>query len=332
MPVELIIIAVAGVIVVGILIFSIMSLRSENEAVMEARLERYTTDYDTLLADLEEEERQQEERKKDDHSALTKALDKSIEGRGFAQAWRDQLARADLKITPGEFLAAHFISVVLGFLFGYFILMPGNIVIGIAVGVFSFFIPRIYVSMRKNRRLHQFEQQLPDTLSLWVNGLRSGYSVQQAMESVAREGPNPTAIEFRRVVQELQLGVSRDDALGHLLNRMPSDDLDLVITAVNIQAEVGGNLAEILDIISDTIRERIKLKGEISVLTAQGRITGYVIAGLPIALAAILMLINPDYVGRLFTNQTCGWPMLICSVIMIGSGMAVIQKIVNIDI
>jgi len=113
---------------------------------------------------------------------------------------------------------------------------------------------------------------------------------------------------------------------------MPSDDLDLIITAVNIQREVGGNLAEILEIISHTIRERIKLKGEVRVLTSQGRITGYVIGGLPIALALFLLVINPSYVGLLFSNRLCGWPMLGIGLGLIGMGTAVIQKIVDIEI
>ncbi len=327
----IILIVVGVLITIGVLAFSIIALRSETQAEIEDRLDRYTSDYGLLIEELEAAE-EAEKKAKREESMVTKALDKAIEKRGFAQTWREQLARADLKITPGEFLAAHFLMVFVGFMFGFGILMKGNVVVGMAVGIFGFFVPRIYVSMRKGRRIRAFEQQLPDTLGLWVNGLRAGYSVQQAMEAIAREGPEPTATEFRRVVQELQLGVARDVSLGHLLNRIPSEDLDLIITAVDIQSEVGGNLAEILDIISGTIRERIKLKGEVSVLTAQGRMTGYVIGALPIFLAGVLMLIAPDYMERMFTNQTCGWPMLFCGVSLIGAGFAAINKIVTIDI
>ncbi|MCS7071578.1 MAG: type II secretion system F family protein, partial [Anaerolinea sp.] len=178
----------------------------------------------------------------------------------------------------------------------------------------------------------KFENQLPDTLGLWVNALRSGYSVLQSMEAIGRDAPEPTSVEFKRVVQEVQLGIDMEDALEHLLNRVESEDLDLVVTAVNIQREVGGNLAEILDVISHTIRERIKLKGEIRVLTAQGRITGYLISFLPIVLALFLYAINPNYMGNLFENRMCGWPMLGAGLAMIGIGMAIIQKIVDIDI
>jgi tight adherence protein B len=134
------------------------------------------------------------------------------------------------------------------------------------------------------------------------------------------------------VVQEVQLGIDMEDALAHLLSRVESEDLDLVVTAVNIQREVGGNLAEILDVISHTIRERIKLKGEIRVLTAQGRITGYLISFLPIILALFLYTINPGYMGNLFENRVCGWPMLGIALALIGIGFALVQKIVDIDI
>jgi tight adherence protein B len=130
----------------------------------------------------------------------------------------------------------------------------------------------------------------------------------------------------------VQLGIDMEDAFAHLLNRMESEDLDLVITAVNIQREVGGNLAEILDVISHTIRERIKLKGEIRVLTAQGRITGYIISALPILLALFLYGINREYMANLFENRMCGWPLLGIGLALIGIGMALIQKIVDIDI
>jgi tight adherence protein B len=262
---------------------------------------------------------------------LQDAVDRRLEGRDFAKSWKNQLAKADLKLTPAEYMGLHVASVLLFFFIGGFIIF-GSPIIGVPMGVVGFFAPRIWVAMKTGRRLHSFEDQLADNLQMWVNGLRSGYSVLQAIEAIAKEAAEPTQTEFKRVVQEVQLGIAMDEALDHLLIRMPSEDLDLVITAVNIQREVGGNLAEILEIISHTVRERIKLKGEIRVLTAQGRVTGYIIGGLPVVLLAFLMLINRDYVGLLFTNRLCGWPMLGCGAGMIAMGTAVIQKIVDIEI
>ena len=217
-------------------------------------------------------------------------------------------------------------------LLAYFLLFPGQLVMAVLGAFIGFFTPRIVVSRMTGARLVKFETQLPDTLGLWVNALRSGYSVLQSMEAISRDAPEPTATEFKRVVQEVQLGIDMEDSFEHLLQRMESEDLDLVVTAVNIQREVGGNLAEILDVISHTVRERIKLKGEIRVLTAQGRITGYLISFLPIALAIFLNGINPTYVGLLFQNRSCGWPLLAIGLTMIGIGMAAIQKIVDIEI
>jgi tight adherence protein B len=269
---------------------------------------------------------------KDKEESLGKRLNSSLESRSWGQKQRIALARADIKLRPIEYLGLHFVTIIGFFLIGYFVLFSGQLVMGIVAGFAGFFAPRIYVARAAGKRLVNFEQQLPDTLSLWVNALRSGYSVLQSMEAIGRDAPEPTATEFKRVVQEVQLGIDQEDALQHLLDRVESEDLDLVATAVNIQREVGGNLAEILDVITATIRERVKLKGEIRVLTAQGRITGYVIAGLPILLALFLYGINPHYMGNLFENRGCGWPLLGVGLVLIGLGWAAIQKIVDIDI
>jgi tight adherence protein B len=314
----------AAVIAVIILVIGVVSVRREKD-VIEERLGRFETQFDTFL-DIPEEETVKE------RETLTNRFNDYLEDKPVGKKWRQALARADLKITPAEYAASHVISVIaFGALF-YFVLFGQQIVMGV-LGLFvGFFAPRIYVARQTAVRLNKFEQQLPDTLSLWVNALRSGYSVLQAMEAISRDAAEPTSTEFQRVVREVQLGIDMDDALAHLLERMESEDLDLVITAVNIQREVGGNLAEILDVIGHTIRERIKLKGDIKVLTAQGRITGYLISGLPIVLALFLYTINPKYMGNLFENRMCGWPMLGVGLAMIGMGTAVIQKIVDIEI
>ncbi len=324
MDTQTIIIIAAGVLSFIILIVGIISIRRENKDVIAERLGRYT-DFEQVVeitpAGGETEE----------SSALTRRLDLALNNREFGKKWKIALAKADLKITVAEYMALHVITTIGFFLVGIFILFKGNIVGALIAGVIGFFAPRIYVSRKQNKRLILFETQLPDTISLWVNGLRSGYSVLQAMEAIAKESPEPTASEFRRVVQEVQLGITMEDGLDHMLQRMTSDDLDLIVTAVNIQREVGGNLAEILDVIGHTIRDRIKLKGEIRVLTSQGRYTGYLISGLPIVLALFLMVINPNYMGGLFENRMCGWPMLGIGLGLIGMGTAAIQRIVDID-
>lgn len=328
MPPELtpIILGGAGVIALVVIVVGVISVRSEKDLV-EERLGRYEQGYQSFLEVEAEDEKPKEESRK-----ALEAIDKAISKRPFAQKWRQQLARADIKLTVAEYAALHLISPVVFFGAGYFILFRGDLIMSIISGFVGFFFPRLYVSRATSQRLIRFEQQLPDTLGLWVNALRSGFSVLQAMEAISRDAPEPTATEFKRVVQEVQLGIDVEDALGHLLSRVESDDLDLVVTAVNIQREVGGNLAEILETIGHTIRERIKLKGEIRVLTAQGRITGYLISGLPIVVALFLSVIQPGFMNPMFENRLCGWPMIGIGLALIGMGMAAIQKIVNIDI
>ena len=189
--------------------------------------------------------------------------------------------------------------------------------------------------------MQSFDRQLGDTLNLWVNALRSGYSVLQGMETIATELPPPVSKEFERVVQEVRLGLSLGQALDNMYRRVPSEDLDLVITAVNIQREVGGNLAEVLDNISFTIRERVRIKGEIRTLTAQGRVSGWIISLLPLALGGLLYMINPEYVSELWVQAgpwvwpdliPCGWLVLGFSLMMIGAGAFAIRKIVDIEV
>lgn len=310
-----------------VLVIGIRNVRSERD-VVEERLGRYDdSSYQSFLDDAEEETDQVAK-----PTPLESAINKAISNRPFAQKWRQQLARADIKLTVAEYAALHIISMIGFFVLGYFVIFGQELVMGIVSGFVGFFAPRIYVARQTSKRLIAFEQQLPDTLGLWVNALRSGYSVMQSMEAISRDSPEPTATEFKRVIQEVSLGIDMSDALQHLLDRVESEDLDLVVTAVNIQREVGGNLAEILDIISHTIRERIKLKGEIRVLTAQGRITGYLISGLPILLALFLYAINREYMANLFENRACGWPLLGIGLALIGIGSAVVQKIVQIEI
>ncbi len=330
MSIDPIIVIIAAVLLAGgVIVWGIISVRTEKD-IIEERLINYEKEANSFI-DLDEINEEPKEKEKGP-TFIQQRLDSIVSERSFGKKWRQQLSRADLKLTVSEYAALHILSMFGFFAVGYFVLFGGQIIMAILSAFIGFFFPRIYVSRLTAIRLVRFENQLPDTLGLWVNALRSGYSVLQSMEAIARDAPEPTATEFKRVVQEVQLGIDMEDALEHLVGRVESEDLDLVVTAVNIQREVGGNLAEILDVISHTIRERIKLKGEIMVLTAQGRITGYLISFLPIVLALFLYTINPGYMGNLFENRMCGWPMLGIGLALIGIGFAVVQKIVDIDI
>jgi tight adherence protein B len=266
----------------------------------------------------------------DEARNLLEPLNDALANRKFGVTMRGKLERANVKLTVAEYAASHLVASVGAF--ALLFILRGDIISATIGGLVGFFIPRFYVNREVNQRLYRFEAQLPDTLMLWVNALRSGFSVMQAMEAIAKDSPEPTMTEFRRIVKEVQLGIDMEDALDHLLNRIQSEDLDLVVTAVNIQREVGGNLAEILEVISHTIRERIKLKGEIRVLTSQGRYTGYLISFLPLGLAFFLNFASPGYMGQMLESRRCGWPLMGVGLALIGMGTAAIQKIVDIEI
>jgi tight adherence protein B len=272
------------------------------------------------------------------HEAMADRMDRAIAGRGFTGKIRERIARADVKLRVTEYIALQFLVAAGLGAAGYFLM--GGWFMAAFGAIFGLFVPRFYCNFAAKRRLQAFDGQLSDTLNLWVNALRSGYSVLQGMEAIATELPKPVSTEFERVVQEVRLGLSVSQALDNMLRRVPSEDLDLVITAVNIQREVGGNLADILDIISFTIRERVRIKGEIRTLTAQGRASGWIITVLPVALGAILFLINPEYMGQLTRREPpiilnvlpCGWLVIGFSLLMIAAGAVAIQKIVDIEV
>lgn len=329
----MIILAIAVSLAIIIVIVGIVMTRSE-ENLIEARFGRLEEQEAQSFfgGDDEASSEQETSTGADTRKLLLNPINDALQDRKFGKTWRRKLARANIKLTVAEFAALHLVAAGGGFAVGWLFLFSGDPVMSIAAAFLGFFFPRIYVNRTIGKRLIDFEEQLPDTLGLWVNALRSGYSVLQAMEAISKDAPEPTQTEFQRVVQEVQLGIDLPDALEHLLERIESDDLDLVVTAVNIQREVGGNLAEILEVISQTIRERIKLKGEIRVLTSQGRITGYLISFLPISLALFLNASNPTYMGQMFEDRACGWPMIGAGLALIGIGSAIIQKIIDIEI
>jgi tight adherence protein B len=311
----------AFIAVVGIFYIIARTLGGPESAI-EDRLDQFVA--------REARERPTEEKAERTPSALTRSIDEAVAGRGFARNLGTQLAQADLKITPGEYLVLTITSILATGLIAY-VVMHRNPFLTFGGLVLGFFLPRFYVKYRQAKRLKDFSNQLGDAINLLANGLRSGYSLLQAMDAVAREMPPPISEEFQRVVREIGLGLSNERAMNNMLRRIPSDDLDLMITAINVQHEVGGNLAEILETISHTIRERIRIKGEIKVLTSQQMISGYVVSFLPIGLGLILYAMNPDYMGAMF-QEPCGWAMMSAGVISMTIGFIAIRKIVNIEV
>jgi tight adherence protein B len=190
--------------------------------------------------------------------------------------------------------------------------------------------PQVYLDLRIRKRGKAFDAQLGDALILAANSLRTGYSFLQAVEMVSREMRPPLSTEFARMLREMNLGVTTEDAMRNMTKRVDSSDLDLALTAVLIQRQVGGNLAEVLDGIAATIRERFKLKGDIKTLTAQGRVSGLIISFLPIALAVVIFLMNPPYIN--VVRAPLGRMMLVSSAVGMVAGFIWVRRIVNIDL
>ncbi len=252
-------------------------------------------------------------------------------GRGDAKKGKpsvaEQLQRADLKLRPSEYFMIQLGTGVLVGLIGWWRWGPLFALLFFA----GYLLPGFYVKYRIGQRLKKFNGQLGDTLTLLSNALKAGYSFAQAIDTVAKNATAPIGDEFARAVREMNLGGSPDEALSNITKRIASADFDLVATAYSIHRTVGGNLAEILDNIAYTIRERVRIKGEIQTLTAQARASGTIITALPILLAAFMFFVTPTYFQPMFAN-IIGWILLAIGAFMIFIGNLIIRRIVAIEV
>ncbi len=332
--------AIAGIAAVAIFMIAVGISMARGGSDVNARLERYAStkpekpagpagSQPTLAEALQA-------------SAAMSQLNKIVEQRDFAANLAREIARADLKLKVSEYLL-----IWLGTTIGTPILMlvlsvamPGlRNPIALLVGVFiGFMLPRFWLGRRKSSRINAFNKQLPDTITLIANALRAGSSFLQAIELVVRESHPPISTEFGRVIREVNLGLSFDVALENMVRRVRSDDLELMATAIAIQHTVGGNLAEILDSIAFTIRERVRIKGEIRTLTAQQRLSGYVVGFLPIGLAGFLFIAAPQFMSPMFDDRVAlaGLPagviILFAGGFMMFLGFMIIRRVVDIEV
>jgi tight adherence protein B len=239
-----------------------------------------------------------------------------------------QLMSADWPLTVVEFILIRFGAALLGFLLGWAV--GGSFIAGGVVGVVGYVIPGLFLQRSINARRQKFERQLVDVLVLINGAVRAGFSLLQAMEVVVKEMKAPASDEFRRVTREVGLGVSLGRALTNLGTRMQNRDLDLVVTAINIHYQVGGNLSTMLAAVTETIRDRIRLFSEVRVLTTQQRYTSYLLSLLPFFVAAILFLMNPDYMRGLWDPRIRCIP--VGAILGIIAGYFVIRRLGRIDI
>ena len=242
------------------------------------------------------------------------------------------LERAGIPLRVGELYMIRWgvggLFLIIPFAFGISLFQIG---ISLFLGTIGYMLPAFWLSGKRNRRKARIDAQLVDLLGLVSNSLKSGYGLMQSFEFASRQMDPPLAIELRRMLREANLGLSAEASLNAMGERIDSRDLDMVLTAINIQRAVGGNLAEILDKVAFTMRERERIRGEIETLTSQQRMTGIVIGGLPVFMFGIFMVLNPDYMSLLFT-ETAGRIILVAAVALEVLGYLVIKKIMAIEI
>lgn len=318
-----------------LLIFLAMAGTSD----VSARLERYAA---TPVSELTEGEK----REMGDlisRSAALGALNRVVERGDWAANMARELARADLTLRPSEFLAIRIgavigvpvVMMVLGSL--GVVTVFSNPLAWVIGGVVGFFLPRLWLARRKSKRLKAFNGSLSDTITLLANSLRAGSSFLQSLELIVRESRPPISTEFARVIREVNLGLPLEEALGNLQRRVRSDDLDLMTTAIQIHHTVGGDLAEILDSIAFTIRERVRIKGEIATLTAQQKLSGIVVGLLPLGLMGALSVIAPHFLAPMFGKpEFVGIPVgviiLAFGGLLMVIGFLAIRKVVDIEV
>ena len=262
-------------------------------------------------------------------SKFSDQVNKRLSRMTFGERLERQLIAANSNMSVGEFVMMR-VGIALGvFVLGW--LLARQPIAGLFLAGLGWILPGMWLGGKQSKRTKAFADQLPDMLTMLIGSLRAGYGLLYAITVIEKEMPEPIAAEFGRVVKETALGYSITDALDHLVDRMQNDDLALIVTAIHIQNEVGGSLAEVLETIARTIRERIQLKGQIRSITSQQRMTGSVLSGLPIFVGGVLFVISPDYMNDLFQP---GWPLLIPigAMGMVICGNVLMRKLLQIDV
>ena len=281
---------------------------------VERRLQGYGAQADALMA---QPSRQSRSRLRD-----------GLSRRGFGPALGEALQRADMPFTVAEYALMILGLVVFGFLLGTARLGPA---LGLVFGAVFGYLPLLYLRLRRQQLQRMLVTQLPDMLTLMVGALRAGYGLTQTLDMLVKRLPPPISTELARVMRAVSLGVPVQRALREMAERVDIDDVDLVVTAISVQHEMGGNLAQTLEVISETVRDRIRILREIRVLTAEQRFTGYVLGLLPVVVAFILFLVNPDYMSRLFEPGLIRL-IPVFAVLMQVLGFVAVSRIVDIEV
>ncbi len=319
-------IAAAGLGVMALIVVGLGGTRNPKQDAIDRSIEAYTRKGAQKLAAAN--------RPQESQTVTQQAVavaDNLLQGqKGLEAALGSRLEAAGLSLKPAEWLLVHFgIAVglgIAGILFG-----GGNLIFMLAGLFFGLVGPWFYLGSKKKRRLKAFKGQLADTLQLMAGALSAGLSLAQGVDTVVREGADPVAGEFRRALVETRLGVEIEDALSGVADRMQSVDFEWVVMAIRIQREVGGNLAELLNKVAETIREREYLERQVKTLSAEGRMSVWILGGLPIAFMGYLLMVNRSYVMPLFTNPI-GWAMLVVMAVLLTVGIFWMSRVVKVEV
>ena len=257
------------------------------------------------------------------------SIDSSIKNISLSNYIKRQLNLANLQLKVSEYIVIVFISATL--IPSIYLLFNENIRVTTGLIVIGTIIPVVYLKHRQTRRKNKFNIQLLDAIALISNSLKSGHSFLQAIDLVTREMLPPISEEFSKLLREIKLGIPFEKAIDSMIDRVGNYDLELIMTCVKIQREIGGNLSELLDKIAATIRDRIRIRGQVQTLTAQGKLSGMILSVMPIVLAGFIFIVNPEYVNVLIVNPI-GKLMIIISIFSQIIGVFIIRKIVNIKI
>jgi tight adherence protein B len=262
-------------------------------------------------------------------ASVAQAGGRMAEAGGFSASLEGRLEQAGFPLKGGEFVVVTVLAFFGGGILSMLLTQPLPVVL--VVSVLAGAVPSVMLRLSLRRREAKLRRQLPDVLTVMASSLRAGHSFLQALDTVAKEIDEPAATEFNRVVAEIRLGRPAEDALASMGDRIGSEDFKWAVLAINIQREVGGNLAEILDTVADTIRERDKIRRDVDTLTTEGRLSAYVLIAMPFVIALYMTLVNPEYIALLFTTGI-GIAMTIVASCLMLAGIVWMRKIIDIDV
>ena len=243
------------------------------------------------------------------------------------------LDRADMRLSVAEFVALRIFGAAMGLLLGLLIFGAGTLgmILMLVFGVIGYKVPVLILHFAQGKRLRKLNEQLSDALQMLSSSLKAGFGLMQGMDIVARELAHPMATELRRTIQDINIGSTMEEALLNLSHRCGSQDVDIVVTAMIIQQTTGGNLSEILDNVNHTMRERVRIRGEIKTLTTQQSMSGIIIGGMPVVVGGFITLTNPTYITPLF-HDPIGIAMLSGAIVAESVGIFMIKKILAIEV